>query len=210
MERHGIVQGVCILLALGTLAGCADKDEAWDEAKEAAVRTEVLALATKHNAATNWWVKTDLPTDVYTLRLQEALLTGTKRPVVFIGPVDDIAKNNGDYILYVGDTDWSNIGWPSIIIRYRLTASEELANRILTDSRLRTFGGFPHWAVVAVISDVKKVSLSALPQALHSEAADVCVGSGSTIIAEGECIDLLPVPWEFTTNLLTPEAYGDE
>jgi hypothetical protein len=158
--------------------------------------TFVADMIVKHNAVTNWERSFDkkdslgLFEPIYTVEVEDALVRTDQRPIIFFASVADVERETNKYSVHFHnryDAMLSDIGplYGRIIadIHFVLDCTQEQFKEIM----LHRGGLFEKYAVIAQISEVKKVKLKATAS---SESDKVILIPSDVFVAEGRCLEL--------------------
>ncbi len=226
-----------ILFSVCVVGGCRDESESVDDgikfgddaerkAEEAAaerVRDSLRDLAAKHQARLDWQ-RALTPRgefrNIYTLDLQDALITDPPQTVVFVASLLDVARRQNGYLTtfsfyHIEDLpDGDEFEYAVVLV---LTCEAPAAARLTEKSTagaasldmFRRVGRLTHrlgggpifdeydFVVAATISNVFRPTLAIIGSAWGDAEFDPEVtlelDSGATFVAHGACVELVPV-----------------
>jgi len=190
----------------------------------ARIEENISSLSAKYNAVSDW-EDTIIPrgqfNSVYTIDLQDALISNKNRPVIFLASLLDVSRENGEYIakfffFHLSESsDYSEFEYG---VNFVLKCNSTLAERLIAlgehggtpsmdmtrgRSRLahrlggKSFFDETDFIVVAKISRVFKPLFSVKASVIEHESstpeAYIQLDSGYTFVANGECLELVPL-----------------
>jgi hypothetical protein len=153
-------------------------------------------MVAKHNAVTDWKQNLNkkgefLGDSVYTIEIEEALIRNDGRPILFFCGVNDIVRKENKYLVY-----FSNLfGFlASADVHFILDCTPDQVKEIM----LHRAGLFEKYAVIARVSEVKKVKLKLANYPEEHAVTDydvvetdkVVLEPSNVFIAKGCCLEL--------------------
>jgi len=169
-------------LILGTFlisCGGPKRDAASNTGSAAPVSSPADSLAKVYGASKEFMTLMDSsPLDnIYTIDVDEALVSEDRQPVVCVGYVHDLRKRGDQFeIQIVSQFSWQ--GYRLILHCDNITAVKvQLGNREM----------FADCTVVCVVDSVKRLAF----EAVGMESGELSVENSHTFVAFGSCIDLV-------------------
>jgi hypothetical protein len=157
-------------------------------ATETRIQTEksIAEMAKRNNAIVNWQNAFDTnELSTYTIEVQDALIKTDNRPVIFFAPVEDIVKETTKYSVHF----YNPFSSFSPVIYFVLDCTPEQIGKIISHrSDL-----YENYAVIAQISEVKKVRFEVKGYAEIYEEVQLELEQSDVFVATGKCLELLPV-----------------
>ena len=185
--RHWIVT----FLLVSSLLGACDRQEraAQDAAHKVAARSKAIAeLASRYRADVAWrkpFEDYSRLRRTYTYELQEALIRADGRPVVLVGPIDDIIRlDDGQY--EVRSHERLGVG-PQLYLQLACT-KDQVGSLLSTAPEL-----LDEYAFVAKVS---RLSAPRLRAGAERDATDdvpsteIVVEPAEVVVAVGQCIEI--------------------
>ncbi len=155
--------------------------------KRLQTEASVADMAAKHNAVTNWEQSFDkkdllgLFKSTYTVEVEDALVRTDHRPIMLFASVADVGRETNNYSVHFYNWFGAIL---SADIHFVLDCTPDQVKEIM----LHRTGLFEKYAIIAQVSEVKKVKLRAT---VSAETDEVVLEPSNVFIAKGRCLDLL-------------------
>lgn len=161
---------------IGALAGMGiyhgrklERERRAERQQKQRINDAISSAAKPYNADTSWWEKEM----IYTIQAQDALIRTDRRPVLILGRINDISKDNSDgYRLSIR---WNHVEF----VMNANSASCKVPSFPNTIDPYEAYGD-DYYAVVANVSSVRKT--------------DERSEEDSRFLAEAECMYLTRIP----------------
>ncbi len=159
----------------------------------------VSEMIDKHNAITNWDKSFNSSDSIslfainsaYSVEVEDALINTTGQPILFFARISDIARKDGNYVIYFSRLSGTMLGaYSPANITYVLECTALQVDKILKMPRDK-FDFKSNFAVIAQVTEVKKnrFQLDVVPSG--GETVDIQFAPSNIFIATGNCLDLV-------------------
>ncbi len=175
----------------------AEKQESETE-KRLQIEKSVADMVDKHNAITDWKQDFDkkglgLFEPTYTVEVEDALIRTDDRPIIFFAAVSDVVRETNKYSIHFRN-------WYGALLSADIHFILDCAPNQIKEIMLHRTGLFEKYAVIARVSEVKKVKLKATTS---TNSDEVILEPSNVFMAKGHCLDLIFVGnYELSDNFL--------
>lgn len=145
----------------------------------------VANLVAKYNAVIYWGEDLRAVKQLFSVNVQEALIRADKRPILIFTQIKDVVKENGKSILKF-ETD-TNFDFGELY--FSLECTSEQVNIIIN----QTSTSEDEYAIVALISSVRKPELKVSANAINEDEALIELSDSHILLASGTCLDLVNI-----------------
>lgn len=188
---------VLLILTVALVGGCD-----WNhQAKQRKIQSEndrrwegeVIALANKYNAVSDWEAKLPMrgfEAAPFSIEVSSTLIQSNGQPILLLMELQDVYEKSGKYVAVFRKADFRKHGFQ---LRVDLKCSEQQINQCLG---IGARGAYQPWAVVARFEEVSRPRFEVLGTVEGGDEDGPITGveldySPAVFHAKGECVDLL-------------------
>ncbi len=156
------------------------KIEKHQEERQQQSRDTVVATAKRYGAIIDWEER--LKDSAFSIQVEDAILPEDGKPIVVDGFIEDVARHNDQYYLYIND--WRTGG---NTISFVLECDPATARHVIEKN-----GSFGSVSVIAQITSVEKAQLALRSGVKTTEdPVPIEIDSSSLFIARGKCLEVV-------------------
>jgi len=159
-----------------------DKESAEIE-KRIQANEEIRNVVAHRNAVTDWGKELAIPKQLFTSTFQEALVRTDKRTVLLFTQIDDDRKEGDRYLI-----EFESDAYDQEIHFYLECTADQV--KVITND---TSSSHDDYAIVAVISSVRKPRFAVNASPKSEEEAEIDLDASSILLATGSCVDLVNI-----------------